>query len=170
MQEPVGEILRNYVFENHSFQISCDLFIQLFINKIEKRDSVVSTPSPRKSLVDSFFRSSTFSNWPSQKSTTIESPKKKRLRSYSLRKKRKTSYKAIYQRKKSVESETWKRSTKLFNKIDTRMQSFSIFSEKSQTFSNDNYKTNDYQLKYSNFNELLKIRQKHLEICNKYHK
>ena len=164
LQGPVGDLLRNYVFQYHSFQISCDLFLQLFMNKLERKDSTVSTPSPRKSFGDSFFRSSTFSNWTSQKSVAKStSQTKKRLRSFSPKKK--SSYRAIYQRKKSVESETWKKSTKLFDKIDTRMQSFSIFTEKSQTFTTEQYKKNDFKFKYANYNELLKIRQKHLALC-----
>ena len=168
MQEPVGDLLRSYVFEYRSFKITCDLFIQLFINKIEKIDSIASTPSVRKTFGDNFSRSNTFTNWPSQTSTISKSPKKERLRSFSPKKK--NSYKDIYQRKKSVESETWKKSTRLFDRIDSRMQTFSMYSEKSQSFANDTFKANDFKFKYANCNELLKIRQKHLEICNKYHK
>ena len=169
MQGPVGDLLRNYVFEYHSFQISCDLFLQIFMNKLGKKESSISTPSPRKSFGDSFFRSSTFTNWTLQKSTTKSiSQKKKRLRSFSHKKK--SSYRAIYQRKKSVESETWKKSTKLFDKIDSRMQSFSIFTEKSQSFTAEQYKKNDFKFKYANYNELLKIRQKHLALCSRANK
>jgi len=92
--------------------------------------------------------------------------KKKRLRSYSPKKKR--GYGEMYQRKKSVESETWKKSTQLFDKIDNRMQTYSIFSEKSQSFKIEKPLNRDYRFKYSNFNELIKIRQRHLELSNKF--
>ncbi|OMJ70519.1 hypothetical protein SteCoe_31493 [Stentor coeruleus] len=169
LQDPISELLRNYVFESHSFRISCDQFLQLYMNKLERKDSFTSTPSRRKSLADSFFRSSTSSFWPSRSTTMHESPKKsKRLRSFSPKKL--NSYKELYQRKKSVESETWKKSTKLFDKIDSRMQTFNMFTEKSANFSIDKSTNRDYKFKYSNFNELVKIRQKHLALCNKYQK
>lgn len=153
------------MFKYHSFQLSCDLFLQLFLNKNKGKNSDVSTPSPVNSIGNSFFRSSTFSNWTSQKSTTRTSTSKKRLRSFSPKKI--NSYKAIYHRKKSVESETWKKSSKLFDKIDNRMQSFSIFSEKSQRFSPEKYSRNDFKNKYANCSELIRIRQKHLELSNR---
>ena len=169
LQDPIGELLRNYVFEYRSFKISCDLFLQLYSNKLERKSSQVSTPSPRKSIGDSFFRSSNSSFWAS-KSSTLRSTeqKKKRLRSFSPKKL--NSYKKLYQRKKSVESETWKRSSKLFDKIDNRMQTFSVFSERSQSFNIEKSNNRDYKFKYANFNDLLKIRQKHLELCNKFNK
>ncbi|OMJ75751.1 hypothetical protein SteCoe_25056 [Stentor coeruleus] len=169
LQDPVSELLRNYVFESHSFRISCDQFFQLYMNKLEIKDSFASTPLRRKSLVDSFFRSSTSSFWPSRSTTIHEIQKKpKRLRSFSPKKL--NSYKELYQRKKSVESETWKKSTKLFDKIDNKVQNFNIFTEKNANFSIDKSSNRDYKFKYSNINELVKIRQKHLALCNKYQK
>lgn len=133
---------------------------------IERKNSFGSVYSPTKSMADSFFRTES-SMWLSRGNTMRSvSSKKKRLRSFSPKKK--TSYKEMYQRKKSVESETWKRSTKLFDKIDSKLQSYSIFSEKSQSFAIEKPLNRDYRFKYSNFNELIKIRQRHLELSNKY--
>ena len=108
------------------------------------------------------------SMWLSKSNTIRSVSSKRRLRSFSPKKR--NSYKELYQRKKSVESETWKRSTKLFDRIESKLQTYSVFSEKSQSFAIEKPMNRDYRFKYSNFNELVKIRQKHLELCNKYKK
>ena len=97
----------------------------------------------------------------------MNSTKKKRLRSFSPKKLK--SYKDLYHRKKSVEHETLQRSKKLFEKIDEHMQTFSVFSTKSVPAKEIKI-SHDFRSRYQNFNELLKIRQKHLELCNKYQK
>lgn len=172
LQTPIGTILRSYVFDYHSFQLSRQQFRKLLNGSLERKNSFNSSFSPQKSLAESFLRSES-SMWLTRgNSIRSVSSKKKRLKSYSPKKRR--TYQELYHRKKSVESETWKRSSKLFDKIDSKMQSFSVFTEKSMVMEKsaqiEKPVHSDYKMKYSNFNELVKIRQKHLALCNKYKK
>ena len=153
------------MFENHSFDLPNGHFLKLLSNSIERKKSICSVYSPAKSVTESFLRTES-SIWLSKSNTIRSVSGKRRLRSFSPKKKK--SYKELYQRKKSVESETWKRSTKLFDRIDSKLQTYSSFSEKSQSFASEKSLSRDYKFNYSNVNELVKIRQKHLELCNKY--
>lgn len=173
MKNEVSEILKNYVFEFRSFKMPCDLFLEYFKSKpISKRTrpepkrvvcALNSTASTRKSLdmsSDSLYRTTSL-----YKSTALssvystETPSARR----SLSAKKIRTYSELYERKKDNQRFTFRRSSRIFDKIEEKLESNRFFAPKQSIIDNSITVHKSFASKYANAETLMEIRRQHLK-------